>query len=110
MAKIIGIDLGTTNSCVAVMEGGKPKLSSLKRKIPFLRLDRLSGCWGRCQRQMVVNQKYYFSIKRLMGRRFSDESVKFDAKWLPYKIKSGRDEMADVEVDGKTYTPQKFQQ
>jgi len=112
MAKIIGIDLGTTNSCVAVMEGGKPKVifSAEGRNIIPSVVDPVKRIVGDvAKRQMVVNPKNtIFSIKRLMGRRFSDESVKFDAKWLPYKIKSGRDEMADVEVEGKTYTPQEI--
>jgi molecular chaperone DnaK len=112
MAKIIGIDLGTTNSCVAVMEGGKPKVifsQEGKNTIPSV-VDPIKRVIGDvAKRQMVVNPKNtIFSIKRLMGRRFSDESVKIDAKWLPYKIKSGRDEMADVEVEGKTYTPQEI--
>ncbi len=112
MAKIIGIDLGTTNSCVAVMEGGKPKVifSQEGRNVIPSVVDPVKRIVGDvAKRQMVVNPKNtIFSIKRLMGRRFSDESVKFDAKWLPYKIKAGRDEMADVEIEGKTYTPQEI--
>ncbi len=112
MAKIIGIDLGTTNSCVAVMEGGKPKVifSQEGRNVIPSVVDPVKRIVGDvAKRQMVVNPKNtIFSIKRLMGRRFSDESVKFDSKWLPYKIKEGRDQMADVEVEGKTYTPQEI--
>ena len=112
MAKIIGIDLGTTNSCVAVMEGGKPKVifsQEGRNTIPSV-VDPVKRVVGDvAKRQMVVNPKNtVFSIKRLVGRRFTDESVKFDAKWLPYKIVQGRDEMADVEIAGKTYTPQEI--
>lgn len=112
MSKIIGIDLGTTNSCVAVMEGGKPKVihSQEGRNIIPSVVDPIKRIVGDvAKRQMVVNPKNtIFSIKRLMGRRFSDESVKYDTKWLPYKIKEGRDRMADVEVEGKTFTPQEI--
>jgi molecular chaperone DnaK len=112
MAKIIGIDLGTTNSCVAVMEGGKPKVifSQEGRNVIPSVVDPVKRIVGDvAKRQMVVNPKNtIFSIKRLIGRRFNDESVKFDAKWLPYKIVEGRDQMADVEVEGKTYTPQEI--
>ena len=112
MAKIIGIDLGTTNSCVAVMEGGKPKVifsQEGRNTIPSV-VDPVKRIVGDvAKRQMVVNPKNtIFSIKRLVGRRFTDESVKFDSKWLPYKIVQGRDEMADVEIAGKTYTPQEI--
>jgi molecular chaperone DnaK len=112
MAKIIGIDLGTTNSCVAVMEGGKPKViysQEGRNTIPSV-VDPVKRIVGDvAKRQMVINPKNtIFSIKRLVGRRFTDESVKFDSKWLPYKIVQGRDEMADVEIAGKTYTPQEI--
>ncbi len=112
MAKIIGIDLGTTNSCVAVMEGGKPKViySAEGRNVIPSVVDPVKRIVGDvAKRQTVINPKNtIFSIKRLMGRRFTDESVKYDMKWLPYKIKEGRDDMADVEVAGKTYTPQEI--
>ncbi|MFZ6035117.1 MAG: molecular chaperone DnaK [Patescibacteria group bacterium] len=112
MAKIIGIDLGTTNSCVAVMEGGKPKVihSAEGRNVIPSVVDPVKRIVGDvAKRQMVVNPKNtIFSIKRLMGRRYSDPSVGIDKKWLPYAIKSGRDDMADVEVNGKTYTPQEI--
>ncbi|MBW7960292.1 molecular chaperone DnaK [Patescibacteria group bacterium] len=112
MAKIIGIDLGTTNSCVAVMEGGKPKViySAEGRNVIPSVVDPVKRVVGDvAKRQTVVNPKdTVFSIKRLMGRRFSDESIKYDLKWLPYKIVEGRDSMADVEVEGKTYTPQEI--
>lgn len=112
MAKIIGIDLGTTNSCVAVMEGGKPKViySAEGRNVIPSVVDPIKRVVGDvAKRQIIVNPKNtIFSIKRLVGRRFSDESVKYDIKWLPYKIKEGRDGMAVVEVEGKTYTPQEI--
>ncbi|MBI3620480.1 molecular chaperone DnaK [Candidatus Roizmanbacteria bacterium] len=110
MSKIIGIDLGTTNSCVAIMEGGKPKViySQEGRNVIPSVVDPIKRIVGDvAKRQMVINPKNtIFSIKRLMGRRFEDESVQHDMKWLPYKIKKGRDNMADVEVEGKTFTPQ----
>lgn len=110
MAKIIGIDLGTTNSAVAVMEGGSPKVihSAEGRNVIPSVVDPVTHVVGDvAKRQLVLKPKTtIFSIKRLMGRKFSDESVKFDSKWLPYTVKSGRDGMADVEVDGKTLTPQ----
>jgi len=110
MSKIIGIDLGTTNSCVAVMEGGKPKVIHSKEgrnTIPSV-VDPIKRVVGDvAKRQIVINPKNtIFSVKRLMGHRFGDESVTRDVKWLPYAIKSGRDSMAVVEVDGKTFTPQ----
>ncbi len=110
MGKIIGIDLGTTNSCVAVMEGGSPKvIYSLEGRniIPSV-VDPISHVVGDvAKRQLVLKPKRtIFSIKRLMGRKFTDSSVQFDMKWLPYTIKSGRDGMAVVEVEGRTFTPQ----
>ena len=110
MAKIIGIDLGTTNSAVAVMEGGSPKIihSAEGRNVIPSVVDPVSHVVGDiAKRQLVLKPKTtIFSIKRLMGRKYTDESVQYDLKWLPYTIKSGRDGMADVEVDGKTLTPQ----
>ena len=112
MAKIIGIDLGTTNSCVAVMEGGSPKVihSREGRNVIPSVADPIKHVVGDvAKRQMVLKPKTtVFSIKRLMGRKFKDESVQFDMKWLPYTIKEGRDGMADVEVEGRTFTPQEI--
>lgn len=112
MSKIIGIDLGTTNSCVAVMEGGSPKVihsAEGENTIPSV-VDPIKNLVGRvAKRQAVVNPKNtIFSIKRLMGRRFKDKSVQGDMKWLPYDIQEGRNGMAIVEVEGKTYTPQEI--
>lgn len=110
MAKIIGIDLGTTNSCMAVMEGGSPKVihSAEGRNVIPSVVDPIKRIVGDvAKRQMVIHPKStVFSIKRLMGRKFSDKSVQYDIKWLPYTIKSGRDSMVVVEVEGKTFTPQ----
>jgi len=112
MGKIIGIDLGTTNSCVAVMEGGAPKViySAEGRNVIPSVVDPISHVVGDvAKRQMVLKpKKTIFSIKRLMGRKFTDKSVQFDMKWLPYTIKSGRDGMAVVEVEGRTFTPQEI--
>lgn len=112
MGKIIGIDLGTTNSCVAVMEGGSPKViySAEGRNVIPSVVDPVNHIVGDvARRQQVVKPKStIFSIKRLMGRKFSDTSVQYDVKWLPYAIKAGRDGMAVVEVDGRTFTPQEI--
>jgi len=110
MSKIIGIDLGTTNSAVAVMEGGTPKVihSQEGRNVTPSVVDPISHVVGDvAKRQLVLKPKgTIFSIKRLMGKKFTDDSVQFDMKWLPYTIKSGRDQMAVVEVEGRTFTPQ----
>jgi len=110
MGKIIGIDLGTTNSCVAVMEGGSPKVihsAEGRNVIPSVVDPKTHVVGDVAKRQLVLKPKEtVFSVKRLMGKKFHDESVQRDMKWLPYTVKAGRDDMAVVEVDGKTYTPQ----
>lgn len=112
MSKVIGIDLGTTNSCVAVMEGGKPKVihSQEGRNVIPSVVDPVKRVVGDvAKRQMAINpQNTIFSIKRLMGRRLADPSVQQDKKWLPYKIVEGKDGAAAVEVSGKIYTPQEI--
>ncbi len=112
MAKIIGIDLGTTNSCAAVMEGGSPKVihSAEGRNVIPSVVDPIKNIVGDvAKRQMVIKPKStIFSIKRLMGRKFKDASVQFDKKWLPYNIVEGRDGMAVVEVEGRKFTPQEI--
>src|SRR3989338_269952 len=112
MAKIIGIDLGTTNSCVAVMEGGAPKVihSAEGRNVIPSVVDPIKNIVGDvAKRQMVINPKStIFSVKRLMGRKYSDSSVQTDSKWLPYTIKAGKNDMAVVEVEGRQFTPQEI--
>jgi len=112
MAKIIGIDLGTTNSAIAVMEAGKPKVihsAEGENIIPSV-VNPTKNVVGRvAKRQAVVNPKEtIFSVKRLMGRKFDDPEVQRDMKWLPYTIMSGKNGMAVVEVDGHEYTPQEI--
>jgi molecular chaperone DnaK len=112
MSKIIGIDLGTTNSCVAVMEGGAPKVifSAEGRNVIPSAVDPTKNIVGDvARRQMILRPKQtIYSVKRLMGRKYADSSVQYDLKILPYAVKSGRDGMAVVEVDGKMYTPQEI--
>jgi len=112
MAKIIGIDLGTTNSCVAVMEGGSPKVifSAEGRNVIPSVVDPIKNIVGDvAKRQIVIHPKdTVFSVKRLVGRKFSDASVQSDIKWLPYAVKPGANDMATVEVGGKKYTPQEI--
>ncbi|OGD97075.1 molecular chaperone DnaK [Candidatus Curtissbacteria bacterium RIFCSPLOWO2_01_FULL_38_11b] len=112
MSKVIGIDLGTTNSVVAVVEAGKPKIihSAEGRNVIPSVVDPLKHVVGDpAKRQMVVNPKTtIFSVKRLMGRKFKDPEVQKDAKWLPYEVKAGRDGMAVVNVEGKDFTPQEI--
>jgi molecular chaperone DnaK len=109
MGKIIGIDLGTTNSKIAVMEGGSPKVihSTEGRNVIPSVVDPINHVVGDvAKRQLVLKPKEtIYSVKRLMGRKFSDSSVQFDMKWLPYAIKAGRNGMAVVEVGGRTFTP-----
>ncbi|MDF1799024.1 MAG: molecular chaperone DnaK [Planctomycetota bacterium] len=108
--KIIGIDLGTTNSVVAVMEGGEPQvIANLEGSrttpsvIAFAGDDnRLVGAPAR--RQAVTNpNKTIFSIKRFMGRRHNE--VASEEKLVPYKLVGGPEELVKVEIDGKQYTP-----
>ena len=112
MSKIIGIDLGTTNSAVAIVEGGQPKIihsAEGENIIPSV-VDPIKRVVGRvAKRQAVVNPKTtIFSVKRLMGHKFKDETVQRDAKWLPYTIKAGKNDTAVVEVEGKEFTPQEI--
>lgn len=112
MAKIVGIDLGTTNSAVAVMEGGKPKIihsAEGGNTIPSV-VNPVKNVVGTpAKRQAVVNPKEtIFSVKRLMGRKFDDPEVQRDMKWLPYEVKAGKNGMAIVVVDGHEYTPQEI--
>lgn len=110
MGKIIGIDLGTTNSASAVMEGGSPKIihSAEGRNVTPSVVDPVAHIVGDvAKRQMVLKPKQtIYSIKRLMGKKLSDPSVQKDMKLISYTVKSGRDDMAVVEVGGKEYTPQ----
>lgn len=112
MSKIIGIDLGTTNSCVAVMEGGAPKVihSAEGRNVIPSVVDPIKNIVGDvAKRQIVINpQSTIYSVKRLMGRKFSDPSVQADMKLLPYTIKAGKNGMAVVVVEGKEFTPQEI--
>ena len=110
MAKIIGIDLGTTNSVVAVMEGSEPKVlvnSAGQRLTPSVvgftdKGERLIGQIARHQ-QVTNPVNTVFSIKRFMGRRHSE--VASEEKIVPYKITGGANELVKVDVRGKEYTP-----
>lgn len=113
MGKIIGIDLGTTNSCVAVMEAGGPKVitaADTGRNVTPSIVEIVKGLVGDvAKRQMILNPKNtIYSIKRLMGRKISDPEVKRTQEMVPYKIVAGKDNMACVEISGKTYTPQEI--
>src|SRR5512136_2433103 len=112
MAKVIGIDLGTTNSVVAVMEGGEPVVianAEGSRLTPSVVAIDKSGqrLVGQvAKRQAIVNpENTIFSIKRLMGRKFSDAEVQKARKILPYKIVEAHNGDAWVELAGKQYSP-----
>ena len=115
MAKVIGIDLGTTNSCVAIMEGGKPRVienSEGDRTTPSIvafTKDNEVLVGQPAKRQAVTNpQNTLFAIKRLIGRKFEDEVVQRDAKMVPYKIAKADNGDAWVEVQGKKMAPQEI--
>ncbi|MFH2022563.1 MAG: molecular chaperone DnaK [Patescibacteria group bacterium] len=112
--KIIGIDLGTTNSAVAVMEGGSPKIiataegrNTFPSIVSFKGSDTAVG--DIAKRQMVLNPtKTVNSVKRFMGRKFDNQAVKSAIKHVAYTITKGKDGMAVVEIGGKQYTPQEI--
>jgi len=113
MGKVIGIDLGTTNSCVAVLEGGKPVVISSTeggRTVPSIvgfgkGGERLVGQLAK--RQAVTNaENTVYSIKRFIGRRWDD--TESERSRVPYVCVSGRDHTVDVQIRGKTYTPQEI--
>jgi molecular chaperone DnaK len=113
MAKIIGIDLGTTNSCVAIMEGGKPKVienSEGARTTPSVVGYTDDGeilVGAPAKRQAVTNAKNtIYAVKRLIGRRFEDKETQKDIKLMPYKIVRADNADAWVEVRGKKIAPQ----
>jgi len=113
MAKIIGIDLGTTNSVVAVMEGGSPKVipaADTGRNITPSVVEPVKNLVGDvAKRQMILNPKNtVYSVKRLMGRRYSDKEVERTKKMVGYEIVSGKGDMAEVEIEDKKYTPQEI--
>ena len=112
MAKVIGIDLGTTNSCVAVMEGKTPKVienAEGMRTTPSIVAftdegERLVG--QPAKRQAVTNpERTIFAVKRLIGRRYDDPMVEKDKKLVPYKITRASNGDAWVEIEGKSYSP-----
>jgi molecular chaperone DnaK len=112
MGKVIGIDLGTTNSCVAVMEGSTPKVienAEGVRTTPSIvaftdENERLVG--QPAKRQAVTNpERTFFAIKRLIGRPYDDPMTQKDIKLVPYKIKRAKNNDAWVEADGQDYSP-----
>ena len=112
MAKVIGIDLGTTNSCIAVMDGGKPKVienSEGARTTPSIVAftkdgERLIG--QPAKRQAVTNgDNTIFAVKRLIGRRFDDPVTKKDTELVPYTIVKGKNGDAWVKAGGEEYSP-----
>lgn len=112
MAKVIGIDLGTTNSCVAVMEGGAPKVienAEGARTTPSIVAfakdgERLVG--QPAKRQAVTNSdNTIFAVKRLIGRRFDDPLTKKDMELVPYAIARGSNGDAWVKAGSKDYSP-----
>ncbi len=112
MGKIIGIDLGTTNSCVAIMEGGDPTVianAEGNRTTPSIVAftdgnERLVGQVAK--RQAVTNpERTLYAIKRLIGRNFSDAEVQKSIEVSPFEIVEGKGGSAAIEVEGKSYTP-----
>jgi molecular chaperone DnaK len=111
-SKTIGIDLGTTNSCVAVMEGGKAKVIPLHEgtnTFPSI-VEPVKNLVGAvAKNQMILNSKNtIYSVKRLMGRKLNDAMVKDTMKKVAYEIVGGKDDMASVKVGGKVYSPQEI--
>lgn len=115
MAKIIGIDLGTTNSAVAVVDGGEPRvLENVEgnRTTPSIvglskANERLVGLLAK--RQAVTNpHNTIFSVKRLIGRKYSDKDVQNDKKWLPYELKESASGGVEIKMADRWYTPEEI--
>lgn len=113
MAKILGIDLGTTNSAMAVMEGGEPRIlenAEGMRTTPSIVAisksgERLVGLLAK--RQAITNPKNtIFSVKRLIGRKFSDPEVQLDKNWLPYEIRESANGGVEVKMGDKWVSPE----
>src|SRR5271170_1839975 len=113
MGKSVGIDLGTTNSVVAVMEGGQPTVVSnaeggrtTPSVVAFTKSgERLVGQLAR--RQAVLNpENTVYSIKRFIGRRFSE--VETEREMVSYKVKQGPDQSCRIPIQGKEYTPEEL--
>ncbi|PIR63085.1 MAG: molecular chaperone DnaK, partial [Candidatus Pacebacteria bacterium CG10_big_fil_rev_8_21_14_0_10_42_12] len=110
--RIIGIDLGTTNSAVAVMEGGAAKIiptaegrNTYPSIVAYKKGDASVG--DIAKRQMVMNPTTTVnSVKRFMGRKLSNKAVKEAIKHVSYEVVEGKDGMAVVNIDGKKYSPQ----
>jgi molecular chaperone DnaK len=112
MSKIIGIDLGTTNSAVAVMEGGKAVIipsAEGKNTYPSVVEPKKNLAGEVAKRQMILNpENTISSVKRLMGQKYSSQGVTKAKKHAAYKIVEGKQGMSAVEVSGKIYTPQEI--
>ncbi|MEK7508176.1 MAG: molecular chaperone DnaK, partial [Patescibacteria group bacterium] len=115
MAKIIGIDLGTTNSAVAIIEGGEPRIlenAEGNRTTPSIVAmsksnERLVGLLAK--RQSITNPKStIFSVKRLMGRKFTDPEIKRDKTWLPYEIRANTTGGVEIKMADKWYSPEEL--
>ncbi|HNV44986.1 MAG TPA: molecular chaperone DnaK [Candidatus Woesebacteria bacterium] len=114
MSKTIGIDLGTTNSAVAVMQGGQPTIipsaegrNTFPSIVAIKNKDIVVG--DPAKRQMVLNPKTtVYSVKRFIGRKFKDEAVQKAIKHVAYDIVEGKDGMAVVKINNKEYTPQEI--
>ncbi len=113
MGKILGIDLGTTNSAMAVLEGGEPTIivnAEGDRTTPSVVAFRPDGdrIVGKAAKNQAVTNPVntIFSIKRFMGRKFSE--VQSEIKTVPYKVKEGKDGRAVVEIEGTDYTPEQI--
>jgi molecular chaperone DnaK len=111
-SKIVGIDLGTTNSAVAIMEGGKPKVipsSEGANIVPSIVEPQKNLVGEVAKRQMILNpENTIYSIKRLMGSKINSPEVEKTKEMVPYKIVEGKNGAAAVEVEGKMFTPQEI--
>jgi molecular chaperone DnaK len=115
MSKILGIDLGTTNSAMAIVEGGEPKIlenAEGNRTTPSVVAiskanERLVGLVAK--RQAITNpQNTIFSVKRLIGRKFTDAEVQRDKEWLPYEIRAAADGGIEVKMGDRYYHPEEI--